>query len=201
MARTAGVTYLDLATPDGSHLEITAPAGTSAPAPRRRRSCSPGPTPSHPRSVACGPRDGFRRLGKARERMLYLSMSDAAHVRWAGGHTVKRARRRPFGPQPVRPPHRRNEVNHPDPLDIDCPTCTAKAGEPCKVRKRRGTYQSPEHFQSFDTAQPMHQKRIDKAADLTYDWLPFMPGRVTGRAARLRIVRRYAPRLLPDRRA
>jgi hypothetical protein len=95
--------------------------------------------------------------------------------------------------------NRDGTANHPDPLDIDCPTCTAKAGEPCKVRKRRGTYQSPEHFQSFQTAQPMHQKRIDKATDITYDWLPFMPGRVTGRAARLRILRRYAPDLLPEK--
>jgi hypothetical protein len=68
------------------------------------------------------------------------------------------------------------------------------------VRKRAGTYRAPEHLQSLD-APGTHQRRIDKAADLTYDWLPFMPCRVTGRAARLRIVRRHAPRLLPERRA
>jgi hypothetical protein len=46
----------------------------------------------------------FRRLGKARERVLYLSMSHAARIRWSGGRTVadledNRSGRNPFGRQ------------------------------------------------------------------------------------------------------
>jgi hypothetical protein len=84
------------------------------------------------------------------------------------------------------------------PLDIDCPTCTAKAGEPCKVRKARGTYSTPQHFQSFNATQPIHQARIDKAADTTHLSRWFMPGRPpTGRAARRQLARRYRKDLTP----
>ena len=47
-----------------------------------------------------------------------------------------------------------------DPLSINCPTCTAIAGEPCKVRKPAGTYRSPDHFQSLSIP-GFHRTRID----------------------------------------
>ncbi|WP_435126269.1 zinc finger domain-containing protein [Micromonospora tulbaghiae] len=52
-----------------------------------------------------------------------------------------------------------------DPLSIDCPTCTAKAGQPCRVRKAAGSYRSREHFQSL--AKPgTHLSRVDPDGEL-----------------------------------
>ncbi|MDG4755503.1 hypothetical protein O7630_31660 [Micromonospora sp. WMMD718] len=52
------------------------------------------------------------------------------------------------------------------PFAISCPTCSAKAGQPCKVRKAAGTYRSPAHFQVFRTDRPLHQQRASDAFDL-----------------------------------
>lgn len=78
-----------------------------------------------------------------------------------------------------------------DPMNIDCPVCSAKAGEPCRVRKRAGSYRSPEHFQVFGAPVPTHQRRIERARDATVH-VPALPGPRRGRALRLAIVKRLA---------
>jgi hypothetical protein len=47
-----------------------------------------------------------------------------------------------------------------DPLSIGCPTCTARPGQRCRVRKTPGHYVTPAHFQSI-THPGLHLSRVD----------------------------------------
>jgi len=81
-----------------------------------------------------------------------------------------------------------------DPFNIDCPVCTARAGEPCRVAKRAGTYsrKSTRHYQDFAAAragQPMHLRRIEEARIRTTAFRAF-PGELRGRAAYRAAIRR-----------
>lgn len=81
------------------------------------------------------------------------------------------------------------------PLDIDCPTCTAEVGEPCKVRKGRGNYRSARHFQAYAATRPLHQARLDEAEARRMNAHWFAPGRLPAPARRRWTWRNAARRL------
>lgn len=78
-----------------------------------------------------------------------------------------------------------------DPMNINCPVCSAKAGEPCRVRKQAGTYsrRSTRHYQVVGAPAPIHERRIEAARDATVH-VPALPGPRRGRAERLAILKR-----------